>query len=86
MLRLVGVTKEEWAKRYDLSLDPRPCANGCGKDLYPEIPFASEDWRGLRSAPHDCGPHFDLKRMAKSTPKGRAEMRLLYLNCKSAMS
>lgn len=86
MLYPVGVSKEDWAKRYDISLEPRPCANGCGKDLYPEIPFADEEWRGLRSHPHDCGPQFDLRRLSKANPKERAEMKLLYASCKNAMS
>lgn len=77
MIEPVGMTTEEWAKRYEISLDPRPCA-GCGIDLYPTIPFAEADWRGLRSEPHACGPHYDLKRYAKASKEGRSEMKRMF--------
>jgi len=50
---------DEWSERYHINKSSVPC-DRCGKTLIPEIPFAYEDWRGLRSKPHPCGKIYDL--------------------------
>lgn len=65
---------EEWARRYKISLAPRPCIN-CGVNLYPTIPFAVGGLRGLKSVPHNCGPAYDLKRYVPALKKDRDALR-----------
>ena len=53
------VTYEEWAFRYNIENSSKPCLK-CGKILFPVVPFAYKDWRGLKSSPHSCGEQYDL--------------------------
>lgn len=66
------VPAEEWVKRYELFVSPRPCQN-CGKILIPAIPFAYGRWRGLTSAPHGCEENFDVFVFTKATVAERQE-------------
>lgn len=81
MIELIGQTIEEWAKRYGLSLEPRKCGN-CEKLLFPELPFATQEWRGLRSKPHDCGSNYDLIRMKSATD----DFKNLYKDLKDGLT
>lgn len=81
----VDQSAEGWAKRYKLSLKPRRCSN-CDQDLYPEIPFATREWRGLRSKPHACGPKFDLKRLTPASKRDRGLFLQLYRELTSVSS
>jgi hypothetical protein len=76
-LRILDGNTEVWAKRHRISLKPRACPK-CGIDLFPTIPFATKDYRGLRSEPHACGSQYDLKRIVPISPAERAEMQSLY--------
>ena len=51
------VNYKEWAKKYGIQIDSYPCEK-CGKILTPNIPFASGEWRGLRTEEHECGPKY----------------------------
>ena len=53
------VDPKVWTKRYDIDITPNKCMK-CGKLLYPEIPFAYKNWRGLVSKTHECGEQYDL--------------------------
>lgn len=67
---------EEWAARYGLPFLSRPCANGCGLMQKADIPFATETFRGLKSAPHPCGDNYTLRVQVYADKKERADMKL----------
>jgi len=73
------VPAEEWAARYDISLEPRPCKN-CGTLMYPVAPFATGGWRGLKSEPHEpCGAGCTFARGRAIGEDGRNVKKLLAL-------
>lgn len=75
----------EWAKTYNISLQPRKCSN-CELLLYPEIPFAVDDLRGLKSKEHDCGSKYDLKRLAFASNEKRNEMKDFAVDVKDILT
>jgi hypothetical protein len=53
-LIVLGVSAEEWAKRWDLEPYTRPCGT-CGRELTTTIPFACDNVRGLKCPTCPCG-------------------------------
>ena len=78
-----NVPPEVWAKRHRLSLTPRACPE-CKVSLSPSIPFATLEYRGLKSEPHGCGPCFDLKRFRAVKGPMKDEWPSLYRDCAGA--
>lgn len=52
------VDPKKWAKHYSLKSPNLPCGK-CGRILECEVPFAYENIRGLKSAPHGCPEAYD---------------------------
>jgi len=48
------VDYKKWAEDYRILLDSIPCPV-CSKDFSPTVPFAVQDYRGLKVADHGCG-------------------------------
>ena len=53
------VPLEEWAKLYGLEPFEEQC-EACGRAQYTSIPWASGNWRGLKSTVCECGNGCDI--------------------------
>ena len=51
----------EWAKKYNIRLDPITCIN-CKKQIIPNVPVAIKGYRGLKSLPHGCPDKYSPSR------------------------
>lgn len=77
------VEKEKWIALYDIDASPANCEN-CGKLLIPEIPFAYKNWRGLMSAPHECGEKYNLLNIVSIDKKVRQNWVAIYNTLKKS--
>lgn len=76
------VDKYHWANRYSLQIKSRPCRK-CGELLTTNIPFASGEWRGLTSEPHECGEGYDI---FVATKPDRTELIEMFNNLSDRIS
>lgn len=64
------VDAAEWCKQHNLTPFEQPCAN-CGKIQITNIPWASAQFRGLKSTVCECGKGCDISTACVADPEER---------------